>query len=176
MGDTREASRPRMSPQWEMVFARFDDLANQVARIESARVQDGRENRAEFQELRDQIQRTRDEVAHGVAQTAGRLEDEDSKIVAALDGIGDRGGELEASRKKDVRQVFQEETTGVMASAVRRAPGAAWAGLSWPSKTGAIVGGLTVIGTMAAAVVDALPKFASLIWTVIEALARPPAN
>ena len=175
MGDTRDAGRPRMSPQWEMVFARFDDLARQVAMIETARIQDGRENRAEFQDLRDHIQRTREEVAHQATMTAEKLEGADAALLSALESIGTRVENLEGTRKTDVREVLNESAPGAVAQAVRQAPGAAWHGLSWPSKTGAIVGGLTIIGTLLAGIADGAPKLATLAWKVITALADKPA-
>lgn len=176
MGDTRDAGRARLSPQWEMVFARFDDLARQVAMIETARIQDGRENRAEFQELRDQIQRTRDEVAQASAQAMLRLEDDDSAIVELINGVADRVDHLESTRKRDVREVVRETTPAVLAKAARRAPHEAWAGLLWPSKTGAIVGAFTVMGTLIAGVLDGAPKAATLAWKVITALADKPST
>jgi hypothetical protein len=172
MGDTREAGRPRMSPQWEMVFARFDDLAASVARVERVALENDKTARADIAELRDQIQRTRDEVAQAsLAQERIRFEGT-AAIMDQIEGVVHRVDHLEETRKGDVREVVTDAMPAALAEGARKAPADLWRGLSKGAKGGTIITAITLAGTFLVAILDAAPKAATFVMAFAEALAK----
>lgn len=172
MRDPREAGQPRMSPQWAMVMARFDDMANGIARLEGRLDASDRETRIEMQELRDQIQRTRDEVAQASLNQDRARDEADGIIIEHIEGVAARVEELEATRKPDVAAALN----AAAAQAGRKGANAAWSALPLTGKITAIVGALGVSGTMIAGFVESLPNVAAGISRIIHAIgnAGPP--
>lgn len=172
MGDTREAGRPRMSPQWEMVFARFDDLAASVARVERVALDNDKTARADIAELRDQIQRTRDEVAQAsLAQERVRTESAGA-ILEQIEGVVHRVDHLEETRKGDVGAAVTDAMPAALAAGARKAPADIWRSLSKGAKGGTIATALTLAGTLLVAVLESAPKAATFIMAFAEALAK----
>lgn len=171
MGDTREAGRPRMSPQWEMVMARFDDVSRGLARLETRIDQNDRETRTDMQDLRDQIQRTRDEVAQASLTQERVRSDGTAAVMEKIEGLGERVESLEVTRRPDVEAAVAHAAPRAGVVAGKKAAQAAWSDLPWPGKVTAAAGALGVIGTMIAGFVDGLPKVADGIMKVIEGIA-----
>lgn len=171
MGDTREAGRPRMSPQWEMVMARFDDMARGIARLEGRIDQNDRETRADMQDLRDQIQRTRDEVAQASQVQERVRQDGTREIMETIEGLGERVESLEVTRKPDVAEAVEAAAPRAGVVAGKKAAKAAWEDLPLTGKITAAGAALGVIGTMIMAVVDGLPKVAAGIVRMLEGIA-----
>lgn len=171
MGDSRNAGTPRMSPQWAMVMARFDDMSRALARLEGRLDDSDRETRSEMADLRDQIQRTRDEVAQ-----AGRILDDsraagDPDIAARLEEVRARLEAVENTRKGDVHSVLMDAAPRAASEAMRKAPGETWAALSIQGKIGVASTLVALAGTLIAGVVDGAPKVATFVVRVVQAIA-----
>lgn len=171
MGDTREAGQPRMSPQWAMVMARFDDVSRGLARLETRIDQNDRETRTDMQDLRDQIQRTRDEVAQASLTQERVRHDGAREIMETIEVLGERVESLEVTRRPDVEQAVAAAAPAAGVVAGKKAAAAAWADLPWPGKVTAAGAALGVIGTMVAGFVDGLPKVAAGIVKMLEGIA-----
>lgn len=169
MGDSRDAGTPRMSSQWAMVMARFDDMARGLSRLEQRLDQTDRETHSEMRELRDQIQRTREEVAQAsLTQERARTEGA-AEIGEKIEAIGDRVERLEETRKADVREVLVDAAPTAVAHAVKRAPRETWDGLSIQAKVGTVSAMVALAGTLIAGVIDGAPKAAAFIVRVVTA-------
>lgn len=165
-----------MSPQWEMVMARFDDVSRGLARLETRIDQNDRETRTDMQDLRDQIQRTRDEVAQASANQERVRTDGVREIMHTIEGMGDRVDSLERTRKPDVEQAVRDVAPAAGADAGKKVARAAWANLPLTGKIVAGTAAVGAIGTMIAGFVDGLPKVAAGLVKIIEALGAAAAG
>lgn len=166
MRDARQAGQPRMSPQWAMVMARFDDLANHLARVELRLDESDRETRRDISEIRDQIQRTRDEVAQASISQDRAREEADGLIIDHIDQVAGRVAKLERTRKADVVDAMGTAA----AKAGRKGATAAWQSLPLTGKITAILGVASLGGATIAGFIEGLPQVFKGLAKIIAAI------